>query len=246
MEETKERKGFVKMENNRTYMIDEKSGKQIKSEVDIAVYAVIKSYMNGNSHECFPSITTIASKLGLSDVTISKSIKKLQDLGELVVWKVKRKNHYRFPKESDNWKRIDYKFLDLSPDKLSAMEKGLMIMLRQYFYENTNEINLSMRGLAQRLGIPPRTFNDRIQELMKKGLVTKGELKIKTHQPNRFSLTFNMDELKLELDQVNKRVGKVEMNVSEIGEDVVALKKENELLKTQFEEFKQLVLDKIK
>jgi biotin operon repressor/DNA-binding transcriptional regulator YhcF (GntR family) len=236
MEETKERKGFVKMENNRTYMIDEKSGRQIKSEVDIAVYAVIKSFANYDSNECFPSITTISSRLGLSDVTISKSIKKLQSLGELIVWKEKRKNYYRFPKEKDNWKKINYAFLDLSPDKLSAMEKGLMIMLRQYFYENTNEINLSIRGLAQRLGIPHRTFNDRIQELMKKGLVTKGELKIETHQANRFSLQFNMKELKLELDKVNEKVDKIEAKVESNNKQAMNL---IENLQKQIDELKK-------
>lgn len=213
--EQHKREGYLKMENNKAYILDEQSGKKVKYELDMAVYAVIKSYMNKDSRKCFPSIETIESKLGISKSTISKSIKRLQELKEISVKKDGKKNIYYFPYETESWKKINYEFLDIPSDKLSAMEKGLMIMLRQYFYENTNEINLSIRGLAQRLGIPHRTFNDRIQELMKKGLVTKGQLKINTHQPNRFSLQFNMDELKLELDQVNKRVDKVEAKIEE-------------------------------
>lgn len=246
MEEENKVKPFVKMENNKAYTIDPESGKRVKFEVDLAVYAVIKSYINLKNRDCFPSIPTIESKLGISKSTVIKSIKRLSNLGEIIVRKSGKSNRYFFPKESDNWKRINYDFLNISPEELSAQEKGLVIMLRQYFYENTNGIQLSIRGLAHKLGLPPATFNDRLQSLMKKDIIKKGEIQIKTHQTNRFSLQFNMDKLKLDLDQVNERVNKVETKIDEQAKNFEILQQQLNDSNKEIQELKKLIVEKLK
>ena len=57
-------------------------------------YTVIKSYTNYNSGEAFPSIGTIASKSGISEVEIKRSLKKLEEKGLLKKRKEGRSNIY--------------------------------------------------------------------------------------------------------------------------------------------------------
>ena len=45
---------------------------------DALVYAYLRSYMNGKTKECYPSLRTLSEDTGLTVNTISKSINSLE------------------------------------------------------------------------------------------------------------------------------------------------------------------------
>lgn len=58
---------------------------------DKSVYAVLCMYADNNSSECWPSRETIMKKAGISDHSLRKSLRKLQDAGYI---HVEKRNNY--------------------------------------------------------------------------------------------------------------------------------------------------------
>jgi len=82
---------------------------------DKIIYATIRRYMNKETRDCFPAITTIANKLNCSKTKVISAIKRLIETGLLKKHSDGRKNHYYFP-ESEFDKHFEMftdEFLDL-------------------------------------------------------------------------------------------------------------------------------------
>lgn len=65
---------------------------------DKIIYAAIRTYMNEDTRECFPSIDTIAELLQCSRGKITAAIKRLLETTVMQKSIDGRKNHYYFPK----------------------------------------------------------------------------------------------------------------------------------------------------
>lgn len=56
---------------------------------DKLIYIALKSFENGETHDCFPSMAKISERCGASESTIKKSLDKLEKEGYIIVEKNK-------------------------------------------------------------------------------------------------------------------------------------------------------------
>lgn len=81
------------------------------------VYSYLKTYMNKDTYEAFPSMETLAKDAGVSKTTVNKAIKNLVANGDISVRKEGRKNVYKFNPSSKNFEMFTYKFMRDFPTK---------------------------------------------------------------------------------------------------------------------------------
>jgi len=65
---------------------------------DKIIYAAIRTYMNEDTRECFPAVSTIAELLQCSTGKIKLAIGRLIEVGVVQKSNDGRKNHYYFPR----------------------------------------------------------------------------------------------------------------------------------------------------
>ena len=64
---------------------------------DKLIYLALKSFENGETHDCFPSLAKISERCGASEPTIRKSLKLLESEGYIRIEEInKRKKKYTF------------------------------------------------------------------------------------------------------------------------------------------------------
>lgn len=87
---------FVKLHENVIIGILEKT-----DHLCLATYVVILKHRNTKTNKCFPSILTISGILKVSDSTVKRAIKKLEDNDFLIINSGTRgvSNNYYFPQE---------------------------------------------------------------------------------------------------------------------------------------------------
>ena len=61
---------------------------------DKLIYLALKSFENGETHDCFPSLAKISERCGASEPTIRKSLKLLESEGYIKIEEInkRRKN----------------------------------------------------------------------------------------------------------------------------------------------------------
>ena len=104
---------------------------------DRLVYANIRRFMNKDTYTCYPSITTIAQKCGLTTQTIQNSIKRLIKFGYIEILPEKhngKNNIYKFKKIENDFEQFTNEFLDNKD--LTANEKAYLIGLQSQCYKN--------------------------------------------------------------------------------------------------------------
>ena len=154
---------------------------------DLLVYVCIKSFMNKDTLEAFPSLNTISELSGSSKPTVSKAIERLEQENYISIRKENRRNIYTF-NPYKNFEVFSYEFLNKSD--LNSMEKATIIALQEdmikengfgkttYSYTEMSEnINLSYNTLVKTmdslkdkgyLDIVPTNSKDPDTGLMKK------------------------------------------------------------------------------
>lgn len=138
----------------------------------ILVYAGIKKYMNNDTLEAFPSLTTLCKDLDASEPTIRKCIKELVKNEYITVRKEGRKNVYKFSKYK-TFEPFSYEFLQ---NKMcSFMEKAILTAGQQYMYKDPvthlGKINHSNRKLANLINVSHSTLSRCNKSLQEKGLL---------------------------------------------------------------------------
>ena len=122
---------------------------------DRLVYAHLRSYMNKDTFECFPSLQTLASKSDLSINTIQRSINNLISLGliEKITGGKGKSNKYKFPKLENDFERFTPEFL--SHKDTTPNEKAYLIGLQSQCYKNGQYAmtTYSNRELAENLNM---------------------------------------------------------------------------------------------
>lgn len=140
---------------------------------DVLVYAYLKSYMNKDSLEAFPSLDTISTKSGLSKPTVVDSLKALDSNGDIrIIKRSGRSNLYKFNPKSKHFEMFTYDFL--FKDDLTPKQKAYLLVSQQFMYkEGTNgTISFSDLELGGKIGLSPRLIKTRNKELEKQNVLT--------------------------------------------------------------------------
>lgn len=139
---------------------------------DRLVYLVIKSFQNGETKECFPSLDAISQKAQLSVPTIRDSIKRLAVTEYITVEKRGRKNYYTFSPYK-KWEPFSPEFLERKD--ITPTTKSYIIAIQQYMYkdvEGVGKISFSNVELSKQTGIPESTIRKCNNELERNNFMT--------------------------------------------------------------------------
>lgn len=151
------------------------SGEEVLKDItpqDQLIYLSIRSFMNKDTMECFPSLDTIAERAGASVPTVRKCIKNLQDKDYLKVIKTGRSQKYRFNKLKQ-FEPFSYDFLDNK--ELSFTNKAFLAAAQTYMYDKesgTGKISYNKMELAEKINMPYSTLARTTNELVKKDIMS--------------------------------------------------------------------------
>lgn len=140
---------------------------------DKLIYLALKSFENGKTHDCFPSMAKISERCGASEPTIKKSLDKLEKEGYITIEKVNpRKKKYQFSKYK-KFECFSYEFL-YNKD-LTFTEKSYLAASQQYMLEKESgkgKIDYSSYELANKINMSPTTIRRCDNSLVKKEYMT--------------------------------------------------------------------------
>ncbi len=137
---------------------------------DQLIYLAIKSFYNTKDKYCYPSYKAIAKRAGVSDKTVSASVKRLDASKLIEVWKVGKSRHYhayKFP-EAACLQKIPFCILDI-PD-LTMHERSMLIMLFEYLDEDY-KTHLTITEMAKVSGESYKTIYTQLKSLQSKGYI---------------------------------------------------------------------------
>lgn len=186
---------------------------------DALVYAYLRSYMNNQTKECFPSFRRLAYDTGLTVNTIQKSVASLSDQNLILVSKKGKYNIYKFPDISlDSFEPFSYEFL--SSLKITPKLKGYWLLLQRYTFKDDGsgyaKTTYTDKELSDILLIPLRTIKLYNQELRNSGILTITPTKTKDpNGNNRYMKLFNLSEISQDMffvkEQLNEHDKKIEV-----------------------------------
>lgn len=158
-------KQHVQLPNNMT-----KSGELTPK--DLLVYVTIKSFMNKDSKECFPSLDTIVELSGVSKPTVRKSIETLKKEKYISVRTEGRRNVYSF----NSYKTFEPFSYDFIRDKtIEPNEKAYIIASQQLMFkeqEGFGKMTYSNEELSKLINLDKRTIAKYDKSLEEKGLLS--------------------------------------------------------------------------
>lgn len=123
------------------------------------VYSYLKTYMNKDTYEAFPSMETIAKDAGISKPTVNKAIKHLVANGDITVRKEGRRNIYKFNPLSKNFEMFTYKFMR----DVDTQQRIYIILTQQHMYKDEEGYG-SDSELAEQIGLSAATIHRRIRK----------------------------------------------------------------------------------
>lgn len=140
---------------------------------DKLIYLALKSYENGKTHDCFPSMAKISERCGASEPTIKKSLDKLEKEGYITIEKVNpRKKRYKFS-EYKKFECFSYEFL-YNKD-LTFTEKSYLAASQQFMIEKESgrgRIDYSSYELSNKINMSPTTIRRCDKSLVEKEYMT--------------------------------------------------------------------------
>lgn len=126
---------------------------------DKLIYLALKSFENGETHDCFPSLAKISERCGASEPTIRKSLKLLESEGYIRIEEInKRKKKYTFSPYK-KFECFSYDFLyngDLTFTEKSYLAASQEFMLNKE--TGKGEIDYSSYELSEKINMPPSTI----------------------------------------------------------------------------------------
>ncbi len=213
---------------------------------DLLIYLIIKSYMNGYTKECFPSLKTISKKSGYSINTIRAAIKILEIEKYLYVQKRGKSQVYIF-ESCKSFEPFSYEFLFL--DKLESAEKVYLIASQQHLRKDTKgygKTTYSNQVMSEKINISARNIAK-----LDEGLIKKGFLNIvKTNKRDPVTgifineKIFHLDELGQSiiwtLQNHDEKIENLEELTTSTSKDIKILLRENKELKERLEKLERL------
>ena len=201
---------------------------------DLWVYICVRSFMNGKTKECFPSLQTISNRSGFSITTVRNSIDILHKEGWMSVVKVGRAQNYLF-KHSDRFEVFSYNFImkkDIIPK-----EKSYLVAMQQYMYKDTPGLGKSSyksSEISKIINLSETRVNKYEQSLVDKGYLSivdsgKKDLESGIFIKNKF---FKLDELGqgvvFALQDHHKKLEEHDGEISHLADKLVEAEKNNE------------------
>lgn len=126
---------------------------------DKLIYLALKSFENGETHDCFPSLAKISERCGASEPTIRKSLKLLESEGYIKIEEInKRKKRYTFSPYK-KFECFSYDFLyniDLTFTEKSYLAASQEFMLNKE--TGKGRIDYSSYELSEKINMPPSTI----------------------------------------------------------------------------------------
>jgi Mn-dependent DtxR family transcriptional regulator len=213
------------------------------SPKDLLVYVCIKSFMNKETKECFPSLETIVDLSGISKPTVRKSIDKLKELKYISVRRDGRKNVYKF-NPYKNFEPFSYAFLqkkDLTPN-----EKAYLIATQQYMFkdvEGEGKISYSDTQLSEKINLSYNSITKYNKSLKEKGYLDIIKMGVRDKESGIFinEKIFHLNELEqaiiFTLQNHEDRISTSEKKIEFLERQVKMLLKENDdLRKNDYQE----------
>lgn len=208
--------------------------------IDYLVYANIRRFMNKDTHTCWPSISTIASKCNCSEPIVRNSISKLKKEKLLEVKKRPGQSTvYEFTELSENFERFTPEFLD-NPD-ITPEEKAYLIGLHSQSFKNEDFAitTYSNKEIADALNLQVRNVQRYNKSLREKEIMQEITTSIKDDAGfNIPAKAIDMHKIGQAILYINQRVDDHEDRISNLEKmlelalrENKSLKKENELLK---------------
>lgn len=204
------------------------SGEEVLKDItpqDQLIYLAIRSFMNKDTMECFPSLDTIAERAGASVPTVRKCIKNLQDKDYLKVIKTGRSQKYRFNKLKQ-FEPFSYDFLDNK--ELSFTNKAFLAAAQTYMYDKesgTGKISYNKMELAEKINMPYSTLARTTNELVKKDIMSLQKI-----ASGKQEMQFNFERYNQGIVRVllnhEERLDETEIKMQQMASELDSLRKE--------------------
>lgn len=136
------------------------------------IYLGIRSFMNKDSYEAFPSVETIAERIGASAPTVRKCIKVLEEKDYIKVDRSKKHHVYKFNKLKQ-FEPFSYEFLENKD--LSFSQRALLVASQQYMKDKKSgigKISYSKKELSEMINMPYSTLARLTKELENKEIIS--------------------------------------------------------------------------
>lgn len=159
------------MNKNQHIQLPNRKPNEDVSPREQLVYLALKSFMNKDSKESFPSLKKISEILDMNVGTIRKDIKRLEELNYISITKVGRKQFYKF----NDYKTFEVFSYDFLYNKdLTWMEKSYLVATQQYMFktEETGNTSFSNNTLSNLIHMPESTISKCNRSLECKELLT--------------------------------------------------------------------------
>ena len=198
---------------------------------DQLVYLGIRSFMNKDTLEAFPSQETIAERVGCCRNTVRKCIQNLIEKDYLKIRTEGRKQIYIFNKLKQ-FEPFSYEFLE---DKSKSFTKrATLVATQRYMTEKETgigKVTYTKMELAKLINTPYSTLVRTLRELTEDGLIVNKKLP-SGQQQMQFQLEkYHQGIVKVLLNH-EQRIENNEEDISELKAQIKALTKEvNELKK---------------
>lgn len=255
------------MEKEKSRFIKYPNEGELLSPNEALVYVALRSYMNDETLECYPSVMTLSKDIKLSRDTIYNCIKKLVDKGYITRRKDGNKVIYKF-NEENRFEPFSYEFL--KKEDLTPTEKGVLILCQKHMIKEVGygTIYYPDRELEKLIDVSRSTLNRVFSSLKKKGYLAMGNI-VRANKTLTKAKQFNLTELeqaivfklaehdeKIEehderieensenIDILNKKLDNNDREIEKLKEEIRLLKKQLKL-KNQLEESSRLVEEEL-
>lgn len=210
---------------------------------DLLVYVCIKSFMNKDTLECFPSLATIVNLSGISKPTVMKSIKLLESENYISVRKEGRKNIYKFNPHK-NFEPFSYDFLNNKD--ITSSEKAMYTALQQNLIKDVTGFGKTTYDyfeISEKINMPYKTVLENMKSLEKKGLLDI----VKTNKKDPVTGVMKQEKI-FHLDELGQAIVFTLQNhedrINDNTSDIKTLQKQVDILIKENRELKKVIEDK--
>lgn len=207
---------------------------------DLLVYVSIKRYMNNKTKIAYPSLKEIQKKCKASIDTIRKCVKHLEEKDFISIEKKGRAQKYHFNPHKE-FEPFSYEFLD--KEDLSFTEKSYILASQQFMFkdvEGMGKISFTNKELSTLINMTESTISRTNKSLERKNYLTV--VKDKSIDPvsgcNITTKVYNLQELgQAIIWKLKEHEDKINQNSS----DIEYLKNENQYLKSELKQQRELL-----
>lgn len=159
------------MNKNQHIQLPNRKENEDVSPREQLVYLALKSFMNKETKESFPSLQKISELLDISIPTLRKDIKHLEELDYIKIVKQGKNQIYKF----NDYKTFEVFSYDFLYNKdLTSTEKAYLVATQQYMFktQETGSVSFSNNALSNLIHMPESTVSKCNRSLENKNLLT--------------------------------------------------------------------------